>query len=447
MTSKSILIKNVRVIDPLQGVDQKMDILIEDGLIKSSGENLKASQAVIIQADGLVACPGFIDLHCHLREPGFEEKETIASGAAAAIRGGYTTICCMPNTNPPLDNAATVDFVLKTAALQAPLITVLPIGCITKGRAGKQLADMSELFEAGCAGFSDDGSPVSNSQLMLLAMRCASGLDIPIIDHCEDLDLSKGGHLHDGWVAARLGIKGIPAAAEESMVARDIALAEMTGARLHITHVSTRGSVEIIRAARARGVKVSADATPHHLTLTEERIIASPGEPDVPLLYDTNAKVNPPLRTSSDIEALIQAINDGTVSVVATDHAPHASQDKLCEFEEAAFGISGFETAFSALMTLVNSGKIKLNTLIALLTCGPAAVLPPEYGITGTLKTGERADITLLDISREWTLEEADMLSKGKNTPFKGQKFKGMVVGTIHAGEIAYIDKSVRISK
>lgn len=447
MMSRSILIKNARVIDPSQNVDETTDILIEEGLIKSWGANLKSSQGVTIQADGLVACPGFIDLHCHLREPGFEEKETIASGAAAAIRGGFTTICCMPNTNPPLDNAATVDFVLKTAASQAPLITVLPIGCISKGRAGKELTDMSELSDAGCAGFSDDGSPVSDSQLMLLAMRCASGLDIPIIDHCEDLNLSRGGHLHDGWVAARLGIKGIPAAAEESMVARDVALAEMTGARLHLTHISTRGSVEIIRAARARGMKISADATPHHLTLTEERIIASPGEPDVPLLYDTNAKVNPPLRTSSDVEALIKAVNDGTISVVATDHAPHASQDKLCEFEEAAFGISGFETAFSALMMLVNSGKIELNTLIALLTCGPVAVLPQEYGHTGTLKTGARADVTLLDISREWTMDEADMLSCGKNTPFKGQQFKGMVVGTIHAGEMAYIDKSVRISK
>ncbi len=447
MISRSILIKNARVIDPSQSIDEKMDILIEDGLIKSSGANLKASAAVTIQADGLVACPGFIDLHCHLREPGFEEKETIASGAAAAIRGGYTTICCMPNTNPPLDSAATVDFVRKTAASQAPQITVLPVGCITKGRAGKELTDMSELADAGCVAFSDDGSPVSSSQLMLLAMRYAAGLEIPIIDHCEDLDLSRGGHLHEGWVAARLGIKGIPAAAEESMVARDIALAEMTGATLHLTHISTRGSVEIIRSAMARGVKVSADATPHHITLTEERIIESPAEPGVPLIYDTNAKVNPPLRTASDIEALIQGINDRTITSVSTDHAPHAREDKLCEFELAAFGISGFETAFAALMTLVHSGKIKLNTLIALLTCGPASVLQQGYGITGTLKAGSRADVALLDISREWTLDEANMLSKGKNTPFKGQQFKGMVAGTIHAGEIAYIDKSVRISK
>ena len=447
MISKSLLIKNARVIDPSQNIDATMDILIEDGVIKSSGTNLKASSGITIQADGLVACPGFIDLHCHLREPGFEEKETIASGAAAAIRGGYTTICCMPNTNPPIDNAATIDFVRKTAASRSPLITVLPVGCITKGRAGKELTDMSEMADAGCIGFSDDGSPVSNSQLMLLAMRCAAGLEMPIIDHCEDLDLSRGGHLHDGWVAARLGIKGIPSAAEESMVARDIALAEMTGAVLHLTHISTRGSVEMIRSARARGVKVSADATPHHLTLTEERIIASPMQPDAPLIYDTNAKVNPPLRTALDIEALVQAINDGTITSVATDHAPHASQDKLCEFELAAFGISGFETAFAALMTLVHSGKIKLGTLISLLTCGPAAVLRQEYGITGTLKQGVKADITLLDVSREWTLEKANMLSQGKNSPFIGQAFKGMVTGTIHAGEIAYIDKSVRTSK
>jgi dihydroorotase len=432
--------------DPANSQDEISDILIEGGVIQQSGRNLTASGVAVFDATGLIACPGFIDLHCHLREPGFEDKETIASGASAAAHGGFTTICCMPNTQPPLDSASAIDYVNKIAARDAARVTVLPVGCITRGRAGQEITEMIELAEAGCIGFSDDGSPVSSARVMSIAMENAAGLGLPVIDHCEDLELSRGGHINDGWVAARLGLKGIPAAAEESIVARDIALAEMTGVRLHVTHLSTQGSVALIRNAKLKGLKVTADVTPHHLTLTEERVINNPVKTDTLLAYDTNAKVNPPLRTAADIQALIQGLNDGTIDAIATDHAPHTREDKLCEFETAAAGISGFETAFGVLMTLVNTGEISLNTLIAHLTAGPARILNNRRGISGTLKPSARADIVLLDINREWLVDVRDMLSCGKNTPFDGYTLKGMVVATIHGGEVAYIHQSVRIS-
>ncbi len=447
MKSNSLLIKNARVMDPANSQDEISDILIEGGVIKQSGRNLTASGVAVFDATGLIACPGFIDLHCHLREPGFEDKETIASGASAAAHGGFTTICCMPNTQPPLDSASAIDYVNKIAARDAARVTVLPVGCITRGRAGQEITEMIELAEAGCIGFSDDGSPVSSARVMSIAMENAAGLGLPVIDHCEDLELSRGGHINDGWVAARLGLKGIPAAAEESIVARDIALAEMTGVRLHVTHLSTQGSVALIRNAKLKGLKVTADVTPHHLTLTEERVINNPVKTDTLLAYDTNAKVNPPLRTAADIQALIQGLNDGTIDAIATDHAPHTREEKLCEFETAAVGISGFETAFGVLMTLVNTGEISLNTLIAHLTAGPARILNNRRGISGTIKPSARADIVLLDINREWLVDVRDMLSCGKNTPFDGYTLKGMVVATIHGGEVAYIHQSVRISR
>jgi dihydroorotase len=433
-----LLIKNARIIDPGNNVDEIGSILIKDGIIQQTGNNITESAAQVIDAAGLVACPGFIDLHCHLREPGFEEKETLASGAAAATRGGFTTICCMPNTNPPLDNAAAIDYVNTIAARQSSLVTILPVGCITKNREGTEITDMLELAGAGCVGFSDDGSPVSSSRVMALALEKAAGSGLPIIDHCEDLELSRGGQMNDGWVAARLGLKGIPAAAEESIIARDIALAEMTGARLHITHVSTRGSVELIRIAKSKGLRITADVTPHHLTLTDERIAGNPLNPGEAPAYDTLAKVNPPLRTPADIEALIRGINDGTIDAIATDHAPHTVEDKLCEFETAAFGISGFETAFAVLMTLVKAGEISLNTLIARMTIGPSKILISKFGRTGSLKAASIADIALLDLNRKWIVDKSNFLSKGKNTPFDGYRLKGMVVATIHRGEIAY---------
>ena len=435
MKENSLLIKKARIIDSAAGLDEKGDILIADGIIVKTGKDIAAAGATVMDASGLIACPGFIDLHCHLRQPGYEDKETIASGAAAAARGGFTTLCCMPNTNPPLDNAATIGHVNYIAAGDAPLITILPVGCITKGRAGRELTDMAELAAAGCIGFSDDGNPVGSARLMSLAMQNAAGLDLPVIDHCEDLDLSRDGHMNDGWVAARLGLKGIPAAAEESMVARDIALCELTGARLHVTHISTKGSVELVRDAKRRGLLVTCDVTPHHLTLTEERVISTQATPGSTLAYDTNARVNPPLRRSADIDALIQGINDGTIDAIATDHAPHTSGDKLCEFENAASGISGFETALGVLMALVHAGKIGLNALMACLTAGPARVLKNSGG---TLQPGARADIVLIDAGREWTVDVRDFLSKGRNTPLDGCKLKGMVVATISGGRIAW---------
>ncbi|MBN1375108.1 MAG: dihydroorotase [Dehalococcoidia bacterium] len=446
MTANDLLIKNVRIIDPAGSVDEMSDILISDGLIKQTGLNLTARATKTIDAAGLIACPGFIDLHCHLRQPGHEHKETIATGASAACHGGFTSICCMPNTNPPLDNAAVIHYVKSVAAIDAPNINILPVGCITRNRSGKELIDMAELCEAGCVGFSDDGSSVINSRLMLLAMQTCQSLGLPVIEHCEDADLAADGQMNEGWVSARLGLAGIPAAAEESIVSRDIALCEMTGARLHLTHISTRGSVDLIRTAKKKGVPVTADVTPHHLTLTEERVIGNRDGIGVSLTYDTNAKVNPPLRTAADIEALITAINDGTLDAIATDHAPHPSEDKLCEFDLAAFGISGFETAFGALMTLVHSDKIKLHTLLACLTSQPAKIINYTNGITGAIKQSGKADITLLDINRQWTVETENMLSLGKNTPYAGQQFKGLVAATIHNGVISYKDNSIRIS-
>ena len=447
MKKNALLIKNARIIDPANDIDRIGNILIKDGLIQQAGGNITESTPQIIDATGLVACPGFIDLHCHLREPGFEEKETIASGATAASRGGFTTICCMPNTNPPLDNAAILDYVNTTAARESGRVTILPVGCITKNREGKEITDMSELAGAGCAGFSDDGSPVSSSRVMSLAMLKAASLGLPIIDHCEDLELSRGGQMNDGWVAARLGLKGIPSAAEESIIARDIALAEMTGVGLHITHVSTRGAVELIRVAKSKGLKITADVTPHHLTLTDERIASNPVNPEESLAFDTMGKVNPPLRTAADIEALIRGINDGTIDAIATDHAPHTCEEKLCEFELAAFGISGFETAFGVLMTLVHAGKISLNTLIARMTIGPSRVLINRFGRTGSLSAGSIADITLLDVNKQWIVDKSTLLSKGKNTPFDGYTLKGLVVATIHRGEIVYENSSSGIAK
>lgn len=439
---KGLLIKNARVIDPSQEVDETCDILITEGIIKDVAKNLAPTGGQIINGSGLIACPGFIDLHCHLREPGYEQKETIATGAAAAAHGGFTSICCMPNTNPPIDTATTVSYIKDVAALKAPQVNIFPIGCLTKNREGKELSEMSELAVAGCVGFSDDGDSVSDTRLMLLALQNAAHLNLLILDHSEDKELAAGGHLHDGWVAARLGIKGSPSVAEESIIARNIALAEITGARLHFTHVSTRGSVELIRNARKKGLNITCDVTPHHLTLTQERIMQQPAKQGVSLSYDTRAKVNPPLRTQDDVTALVEGINDGTIQVIATDHAPHTLEDKLCEFELAPFGISGFETALGVLMTLVHGGQITLNTLIKCLTCNPAAILG-QTKATGSLKPGSPADIALLDPNHGWTVDPAKMFSLGKNNPWEGQALKGMVAATFHNGETAFLDESI----
>ena len=441
-----LLIRGGRLIDPSQEWDRVGDMFISDGKIVWMGnesDEQSGKDVLIINADGLVVCPGFIDLHCHLREPGFEDKETIASGTAAAARGGFTTVCCMPNTNPPLDTRSLVDYVRKTAETQG-VVRVLPIGCVTKGRQGKELVEMLELAESGVIGFSDDGDPVSSSRVMALAMEYACDLGLPIFDHCDDREFSDGGSMNEGWLSARLGLKGIPAVAEELVVARDLSLSELTGARIHVCHVSTAGTMELIRCAKEKGVAVTAEVTPHHLVLTEDRIMGRQPGKDKQIRYDTNAKVNPPLRTREDTEVLTRGLISGVIDAIATDHAPHTLVDKMCEFESAAFGISGFETALGSLMSLVHEDRLSLNILIERLTLAPAAILGSKYEGLGTLQCGSVADVILFDPDREWEVKTDHFASKGRNTPFDGDQLKGKVVMTIVAGKVVYQDKSLK---
>jgi len=380
----------------------------------------------------MVVCPGFIDLHCHLRQPGFEEKETIATGTCAAAKGGFTTVCCMPNTKPPVDRAKVAEYVRSVAAKEGA-IRVLPVGCVTEGRKGVKLADFGKLYASGVVAFSDDGSPVMDSTVMRSALEYSQESGLPIIDHCEDLAFSHDGVMNEGSVATRLGLKGIPACAEESMVARDIRLARIVGGRLHIAHVSTAGSVELIRSAKEDGIAITAEVTPHHLTLTEEAVVG----------YNTNAKVNPPLRTAEDVEALISGLKEGVLDAIATDHAPHTAKDKDCDFNKAAFGISGFETALGSLMTLVHQGRLDLVTLISKLTCEPASIL--RRSDLGTLKPGAVADVVIFDPNKEWVVNPEEFVSKGKNTPLAGCVLKGKVMATLFGGEAVHEDASVRL--
>ena len=425
---KPVLITGGRVIDPAQGINEVSQVLLADGRINKLGTGIAPnSDYENVNAEGMVICPGFIDLHCHLRQPGYEYKETIASGTRAAAKGGFTTVCCMPNTDPPLDNGALIDYVKNVAAREGA-VRVLPIGTITRGRKGEELANLAEMAAAGAVGFSDDGSYVASARVMRRAMDYTLPLGLPVIDHCEEPSLVEGGQINEGIIATRLGLAGIPGAAEEIAIARDITLAQLTGSRLHVAHVSSAGSLEIIRQAKIKGIRVTAEVTPHHLTLTEEKI----------LRYNTQAKVNPPLRTARDIEALIAGLKDGAIDIIATDHAPHTENDKLCEFANAAFGISALETAFSSLMGLVHSGKLELSDLIAKLTKGPADVLG-EYGKNlGSLVAGGRADVAIIDPEAEWTVDVNEFLSKGKNNPLDGEKLKGRVMMTFYGGKIVY---------
>jgi dihydroorotase len=432
--TKPLLIDNGRIIDPGQGLDRIGRLLIADGKISWLGDKNDKPPVPgydTFDASGLVVCPGFIDLHCHLRQPGFEEKETIASGSRAAAKGGFTTICCMPNTNPPLDNQAAIDYVKATAATEGA-IRILPIGCIARN--GEELAEMGELAQTGVVAFSNDGQPALSSRLMRQAMEYSLSFGLPIIDHCEDKTLTEGGYMNEGIVATRLGLGGIPAAAEENVVAGDIALAQLTGARLHIAHASTEGSVELIRRAKDKGIRVTAEVTPHHLTLTEERVIG----------YNTNAKVNPPLRTKKDTIALVQGLKEGVIDIIATDHAPHTQNEKLCEFALAPFGISGFETALGSLMGLVHSGQLDIKLLISKLTTGPAGIIGDRFGRLGTLAVGAEADITIFNPDMEWTVDASQFASRGKNTPLNGEKLKGKVMATIYKGKIVYKDDTIK---
>jgi dihydroorotase len=432
-----LLIYGGRIIDPSQGIDEIGSLLITDDKISWLGKGEMTPPQpgyVVLHSQGLIICPGFIDLHCHLRQPGFEDKETIATGTRSAARGGFTTICCMPNTNPPLDNQAIIDYIKSVTATEG-VVRVLPIGCISKGRKGKELADMGELASAGVIAFSDDGEPAADSRLMRQALDYSLALGLPITDHCEDIALTKGGVMNEGIISTKLGLRGIPNAAEDIIVARDLVLAKLTGGWLHIAHTSTEGSVDLIRQAKEKGIKVTAEATPHHLTLTEEKVIG----------YGTNAKVNPPLRTKQDIQALVQGLNDNTIDIIATDHAPHTEADKSCGFALAPFGISGFETALGSLMSLVHDGQLALVTLIAKLTCEPAKIIGNKHGKLGTLAIGVPADVTIFDPDMSWVVDTKAFASKGKNTPLAGSVLKGKVMATISQGKLVYKDDSIKL--
>ena len=440
--AQQILIKGGRLIDPSQRIDRIADLLLADGVVSALAPHIDPPEhARTIDAAGLVVAPGFIDLHCHLREPGFEDKETIATGTLAAARGGFTTVCAMPNTNPTMDTRATLEYVLRKARDEG-VARVLPIGCVTKRSAGVELAEMGELAEAGAIGFSDDGNPVADSNIMRQALSYASALDLPVINHCEEPALFHGGAMNEGWVSNRLGVKGIPNSAEDIMVARDIALAELTGGRYHVAHMSTAGALEHVRRAKERGTAaVTCEVTPHHLTLTDEAALGDAGAggayaPLTPAAYDTFAKVNPPLRVQADVDAMIAGLRDGVIDIIATDHAPHNLTDKQCTFQEAAFGISVLETALGQLMSLVHSGAIGLPLLIEKLTYAPARILRrPDLG---ALKIGAPADVVLIDPNAEWIVDTAKFASKGKNTPLNGATLRGRIAATLVAGKMVY---------
>lgn len=419
----NILIKNGHVIDPANKVDEKLDVLLSDGKIARLGKagTISANGAQVIDAAGKIVVPGLIDMHVHLREPGFEYKETIKTGTAAAKAGGFTSVCCMPNTNPVNDNRSVTEFILSEAGDASA--RVFPIGAITKGSKGDELAEMAELRSAGCAAVSDDGKPVMNAAIMRRAMEYSKIFDIPVISHCEECALSDKGVMHEGFVSTELGLRGIPAAAEEVMVGRDIALAELTGCRLHIAHMSTAGSVRLVREAKARGVKVTAETCPHYFTLTEEAVRG----------YNTLAKMNPPLRTEGDVAAVKQGLKDGAIDVIATDHAPHALDEKTTEFDSAPFGIVGLETALGLTFKLVHEGILTVAEVVRKLSLNPASILKINKG---TLSVGADADITIIDPNTEWKVDPAQFKSKSKNTPFDGWKLKGKAVQTIVGGRI-----------
>lgn len=415
------LIKSGRVIDPANNIDEKLDILIVDGKIAELAANIDAGDAEIINAAGLLVTPGLVDMHVHLRDPGLEYKEDIISGTRAAAVGGVTSVACMPNTSPVNDNLAVTKYIISKAQEQGSA-NVYPIGCITKGLKGEILAEMGELKEGGCVAFSDDGLPVKDGEMMRRALEYANTFGAPIISHAEDLSLVSGGSMNEGPVSTELGLKGIPWVAEDAMTARDIMLAEFTGTHLHIAHVSTKGSVELVRSAKGRGVRVTCEATPHHFTLTDDAVRG----------YDTNAKMNPPLRTQEDVAAVCTGLADGTIDAIATDHAPHHIDEKNVEFAIAMNGIIGLETLLPLTLRLVGDKVLSLTQAIALMTCRPAGILGIDRG---TLLVGAVADVTLINPNKEWTLNQDKLQSKSKNTPFAGQKLKGYAVKTLLGGK------------
>lgn len=423
--SSSILIKNGTIIDPSQSLEAQRDLLIRDGRVAAIEPSIPAEEIEILDATGLIVAPGFIDLHVHLREPGFEYKETIETGARAAIAGGFTSICCMPNTQPINDNSSVTSFILEQAS-KARSANVYPIGAITAGSKGEQLAEIGEMKRAGIVAISDDGKPVVDSGMMRHAMEYAADFGLPVVDHCEDCCGADGWAMHEGEYSALMGLKGLPGAAEDLHVARDIMLAEMTGAHIHIAHISTERSVDLVRQAKRRGLAVTCEVAPHHFTLSDKDLYESG--------YDTNFKMAPPLRSQSDLAAILEGLRDGAIDAIATDHAPHHANEKMREFDHAPNGIVGLETAVSLTFDrLFHPGLISLSRMIDLLSCRPARI----FGLDrGTLKIGAVADVTLSDPHRRITVDASRFQSKSRNTPFHGRELQGAPVITIVAGRV-----------
>jgi len=424
-----LIVKGGRVVDPATGVDGMLDVLIEDGVIRRVARNLPLDGAEIYEVpNGGVVAPGLIDIHVHLREPGQEHKETIATGAFSAVAGGFTAVACMPNTDPVNDHAGITQFILSRAKA-AGLARVYPIGAVSLGSRGDQLAELGEQKAAGCVAFTDDGRPVATALLMRRALEYAGMLGVPIIDHCEDPSLKGDGVAHEGVYASALGLRGIPGAAESIMVDRDVSLSELTGAHVHIAHMSARQSIRAVREGKVRGVRVTCEVAPHHFTLTDEAL-------DGPVKYDTNLKMNPPLREAADRDAMIEGIVDGTVDVIATDHAPHHADEKMVEFDRAPFGIVGLETAVPIVFDrLVHTGKIPLSRMIELLSTNAARVMNLPGG---TLAEGSIGDVTVLAPDMKVTVRATALKSKSRNTPFDGWELKGGVFATIVGGRIVY---------
>jgi len=430
----TLLLRGGRIIDPAQNLDEKMDLLIENGKIAKIGKNIHlprntsretaSGEINIIDLKGKVVVPGLVDMHTHLREPGFEYRETIQTGSIAAAAGGFTSVACMPNTSPVNDTRSVTEYI-KRKASASNLINVYPIASISMGSEGAVMTEFRDLRDAGAIAFSDDGKPVADSALMRRALEYASSLDTPIISHCEDTYLSAGGSMNEGFVSTELGLQGIPNIAEDTIVARDIIIADYTGTTLHIAHVSTAEAVRMIRNAKERGVRVTAETAPHYFTLTDEALRE----------FDTCAKVNPPLRTIEDVTAIKKGLNDGTIDAIASDHAPHALTDKDVEFEYAAFGITGLETSLALSLRLVDDGIITLNQLLLKMSTNPAKILNIPKG---TLNIGADADITVIDLDNNWTVDRSRLRSKGKNTPFHGWDMKGKAIMTIMGGVIKH---------
>jgi dihydroorotase len=428
------ILKGGRVLDPASGRDGEFDVLIEHGTIARIGKDLPVDGAEVFEVKrGWIVTPGLVDIHVHLREPGQEHKETVATGAAAAVAGGFTAVACMPNTDPVNDHAGITEFILKKAA-EAQRARVYPIGAVSIGSKGEQLAELGEQKTAGCVAFTDDGRPVATALLMRRALEYAGMLGVPVINHCEDPSLKGDGVAHEGYVAAKLGLRGIPGEAESIMVERDISLAELSGAHVHIAHMSARQSLRAVRAGKERGVRVTCEVAPHHFTLTDDSL-------DGPVKYDTNFKMNPPLRASADRDAMLEGIADGSVDVIATDHAPHHVDEKMVEFDLAPFGIVGLETAVPIVFErLVHPGRISLRRMVELLSLNPARLLNVPGG---TLGEGAPADITILWPDMASTIEAARLVSKSKNTPFDRWHFTGGVVATIVGGKVVYRNAAV----